>query len=187
MAWGAAFQTLFPSFKKDDWERRDLPLLSWSRPFVVDLKPLAFGSILGTLIFKGVPVRFNAFHISVSLIWAFILFTKSMFTFEIRVSVLILSLILFEFGNLIILFWTNWIAWRSWFWVSEFDIWTFPSSWSPYLIFELNRLTATFVRDFLFRLLFSLIIVNSLWLREEITPPLPWIWSDQHWSLWVFK
>ena len=158
IALGAAFHTLFPSFRNVDCDIKDLPLQSWSFPFGVDLEPLWLVSFFGTQMFSGELCWFIAFHTSVSFIWAFILLTDSMFRLVINVSVFILSLILFEFKNLIILFWTIWIARRSWFWVSAFDIFTFPRSWSPYLILELKRLSATFVRDFLFKLLFSVSI-----------------------------
>ena len=98
--------------------------------------------------FNGVSIWFNAFQTSVNLIWAFIRLTDSIFTFNIRVLVWILSLILLLFRNLINLFCANWMSCNIRFWLSFADIFTFPSNWRSYLILDLNRLSATLISAF---------------------------------------
>ena len=68
-------------------------MLRRSLPLVVDLEHLAFGLLVGIVKFRGEPFIFIAFHTSVNFICAFILFTESILTFEINVSVFTLSLI----------------------------------------------------------------------------------------------
>ena len=68
---GAAFQTLFSSFKKEARDRVVLPLLRRSLPLVVDLEHLAFGLLVGIVKFRGEPFIFIAFHTSVSFICKF--------------------------------------------------------------------------------------------------------------------
>ena len=97
---GATFQTLFPSFRNVAWDKVVLPLLSRSLPLKDDLEHCVFGSFVGIVKLRGEPLMLIAFHTSVSLIWAFILFTDSIFTFDINVSVFTLSsgILSFYFG-----------------------------------------------------------------------------------------
>ena len=60
---------------------------------------------------------------------------------------------------------------------------TFPYSWTPYLIFEVYRLSEILFNLSLLIDLANLLSRNNLEFRLLITPPLPWIWIFHFWLL----
>ena len=62
----------------------------------------------------------------------------------------------------------------AWVFLSLSDQLIWPHSWRPYLSLELNKLSATFLRDYCLSEFLSLLIMNNFWFRLEITPPLPY-------------
>ena len=106
---GHWFHTFFPSLMKLFIVPVECPLMIRS-PLDIALDCLfkfePFGTLfLNVLLFWSF---FNAFHTSVILVWAFILFTESMFVFSNKDSVFMWSFNVTLFRNLTNLFWTFW-------------------------------------------------------------------------------
>ena len=108
--WGALFQTLAESFINVCFARQDVPG-STKFPLVADLEFICptfyviFRELMGLTL-----SLLRAFHVSVSLIWAFNWLMDSRFRFSMITVVLILSDILVLLRNLNILFWVFWIS-----------------------------------------------------------------------------
>ena len=167
---GALFHALMPSLINVCFESSE-KLRTERTSFVIDLIDLRSepDSLLEML--NGWSLSFTAFHISDNLIWAFIWFTDNMLNFVRMLAVLIRSLILDPFSSLNILFCESWRSFSSLGVESESSQRIFTHNWRPYRIFELNRLSAIFLRPVGSKKFFIRLSTNSLWFREEKTPP----------------
>ena len=123
------------------------------------------------------------FQTSASLIWAMIWFTDNSLVSLKIVLVLILSRSVEPWINLANLFWETWRLSRRDSVASFSDNLTLPYSWSPYLIFDVYRLSAILLNLSLLMALPSLLRRYSLELRLLITPPSPLIWVFHFWLL----
>ena len=94
-----------------------------------------------------------------------------------------LSTNLVPFRSLRTLFCITWMSWRS----PCLGSWSLqrilPKSWSPYLTFDVNMLSAILINAFLLTKLLSLLRMYSLWFNDERTPPFPWICDVHFWLL----
>ena len=142
--------------------------------FEIDLIPLTFcpDSLFTRL--NGWSSSFTAFHISDSLIWAFIWLTDIMLNLFSREAeaVLILSLILELLRKWSILFRDSCKSFITLGVGSVSFHLIRPHICNPYLIFELNRLSATYLRPWGSKWFFILRRMNNLWFNAENTPSL---------------
>ena len=81
------------------------------------------------------------------------------------------------------LFWDFCRASKSLFVGSKSFHLTQPNSYRPYLSLEMKRPWLIFKRSVCPIEFFSLLIKNSLWLRLDNSPPVPWTCSDLFWLL----
>ena len=142
---GALFHALMPSLINvclDSSEK----LRTVKTSFEIDLIALESGPDSRLEMLNGWSSSLTAFHISDNLICAFIWFTDIMLNLVRREAVLTQSLILDPFNNLNILFWDSCRSFSSLGVESESSHVIFTHSWSPYRIFELNKLSAIFLR-----------------------------------------
>ena len=113
-------------------------------PLVIDLE-LRMPSINSDFFIAKLWLgKFTDFHISVSFVFAFNWLTEHIFSYFRMLSVETLSEIFDLFRNHNSLFW---VFWSSLNWLvcgSEAAHLIFPSSCSPYMIFDMNMLSATF-------------------------------------------
>ena len=161
MCKGAKFQIFLASLLNVDWDRFVLAVSGTISAAVV-LVSLSSSCVDFIPHFIGYSGSWLIFHASVNFIWAFIWLTDSIFSLVRIDLVLILSLICVPFRNLVSLFCISWVFFSQ-DWVSSESVsLTLPSSCNPYLIFELKRLSAIFLRASLFTHFLSLFTRNSI-------------------------
>ena len=141
---GALFHALIPSLIKVFLESSE-KLCVGRTSLVIDLIDLTLGPDSFFTRLNGWSPSFTAFHISDSLIWAFIWLTDNMLNLSSSEAVLILLLILELFSRRSILFWDICRSFISLVEVSVSFHLICPHICKPYLILELNRLSATFL------------------------------------------